>query len=121
MHHSTDRITNTTAFVTPVVEHWLERDIAQWVLQEYHYYEPVLSHHLFSGKAQISPDQPHTRNLKTNGLYEYRNRRMCVFFWVCLLLLFFVFFLGVCAKIQWFQTHHIFENYSLKHFVRKFQ
>ena len=26
-----DRIAHTTAFVTPVVEHWLERDIAQWV------------------------------------------------------------------------------------------
>ena len=26
MHHPTDRITHTTAFVTPVVEHWLERD-----------------------------------------------------------------------------------------------
>ena len=24
----TDRITHTTAFVTPVVEHWLEREIA---------------------------------------------------------------------------------------------
>ena len=23
MHHATDRITHTTAFVTPVVEHWL--------------------------------------------------------------------------------------------------
>ena len=31
MHHPTDRIANTTAFVTPVVEHWLEREIAQWV------------------------------------------------------------------------------------------
>ena len=31
MHHSTDRITHTTASVTPVVEHWLEREIAQWV------------------------------------------------------------------------------------------
>ena len=30
-HHPTDRITHTTAFVTPVVEHWLEREIAQWV------------------------------------------------------------------------------------------
>ena len=30
MHHSTDRITHTTAFVTPVVEYWLEREIAQW-------------------------------------------------------------------------------------------
>ena len=27
----TDRIAHTTAFVTPVVEHWLERETAQWV------------------------------------------------------------------------------------------
>ena len=25
------RITHTMAFVTPVVDHWLEREIAQWV------------------------------------------------------------------------------------------
>ena len=31
MNNSIDRITHTTAFVTPVVEHWLEREIAQWV------------------------------------------------------------------------------------------
>ena len=31
MHHPTDRITHTTAIVTPVVEHWLELEIAQWV------------------------------------------------------------------------------------------
>ena len=31
MHHPTDRIAHTTAIVTPVVEHWLEREIAQWV------------------------------------------------------------------------------------------
>ena len=31
MHHPTDRIAYTTAFVTPVVDHWLEREIAQWV------------------------------------------------------------------------------------------
>ena len=31
MHHPTDRMTHTTAFVTPVVEHWLEQEIAQWV------------------------------------------------------------------------------------------
>ena len=31
MHHPTDRITHTTAFVTAVVEHWLEREMAQWV------------------------------------------------------------------------------------------
>ena len=31
MHHPTDRIAHTTAFVTPVMEHWLERETAQWV------------------------------------------------------------------------------------------
>ena len=31
MHHPTDRLAHTTAFVTPVVEHWLEQVIAQWV------------------------------------------------------------------------------------------
>ena len=31
MHHPTDRITHTTAVVTPVVEHWLEREIAQYL------------------------------------------------------------------------------------------
>ena len=28
MHHPTDRISHTMAFVTTVVEHWLEREIA---------------------------------------------------------------------------------------------
>ena len=27
-----DRIAHTTAFVKPVVEHWLEREIGQWVI-----------------------------------------------------------------------------------------
>ena len=39
MHHPTDRITHTTAFVTPVVENWLEREIAQWV----HFSDQLLS------------------------------------------------------------------------------
>ena len=34
MHHPTDMIAHTTAFVTPVVEHWLEREIAQCVISE---------------------------------------------------------------------------------------
>ena len=29
--HPTDKIAHTTAFVTPVVVYWLEREIAQWV------------------------------------------------------------------------------------------
>ena len=31
MHHPTNRIAHITAFDTPVVEHWLEREIAQCV------------------------------------------------------------------------------------------
>ena len=31
MHNPTDKIAHSMAFVTPVVEHWLEREIAQWV------------------------------------------------------------------------------------------
>ena len=33
MTHSSDRIAHTTALFTPVVEHWLEQEIAQWVHQ----------------------------------------------------------------------------------------
>ena len=29
MHHPTYRIAHTTAFVTPVMEHWMQREIAQ--------------------------------------------------------------------------------------------
>ena len=31
LHHPIDRITHTTAFDTPVVKHWLEQEIAEWV------------------------------------------------------------------------------------------
>ena len=34
MHHPTDRVIHTTAFVTPVVRDWLKREIAQWVHHE---------------------------------------------------------------------------------------
>ena len=30
MHRHTDRIAHTTAFVTTVMGHWLEQEIAQW-------------------------------------------------------------------------------------------
>ena len=34
MYHPKDRTTHTMAFVTPVVEHWLEWEIALWVHHE---------------------------------------------------------------------------------------
>ena len=42
MHHPTDRIAHTMAFLIPVVEHWLEREITQWV---HHEGSDDLSHH----------------------------------------------------------------------------
>ena len=38
MHYPTDRIVHTTAFVTPVVEHWLEQQIAESVHHEWMLY-----------------------------------------------------------------------------------
>ena len=35
MHHPTDRIAHTTGFVTPVVEHWLERGNIQYKTIQY--------------------------------------------------------------------------------------
>ena len=43
MHHPTDRITHTTAVVTPVMEHRLEREIAQLVIMKDQSNNP--SHH----------------------------------------------------------------------------
>ena len=43
MHHPTFRITHTTLFVTPVVEHWLEREIAQSVHHEGSIERPIAS------------------------------------------------------------------------------
>ena len=74
MHHPTDRITHTTAFVTPVVEHWLEREIAQWVhpmkdrADDPSHHErtllprvnaPVVTHSLLCNPGDGSPDQHH--------------------------------------------------------------
>ena len=41
MHHSTYRILYATAFVTPSVEHWREREITQWVHHEESMQRPI--------------------------------------------------------------------------------
>ena len=45
MHHPSDRIAHTKAFVTSVVEHWLEQEIAQWVDQTTHHTVSKFSYH----------------------------------------------------------------------------
>ena len=55
MHHPTNRITHTTAFVTPVVEHWptgfMADDLVQrekgWPNEE-HYYVRIISHFIIN-------------------------------------------------------------------------
>ena len=41
MYHHTDRIAHNTAFVMPVMEHWLEREIVQWVHHEGSIQRPI--------------------------------------------------------------------------------
>ena len=48
MHHPTDRITHTTAFVTPVVEHWLERENVTKVIEGNVLFNNALNTFLFS-------------------------------------------------------------------------
>ena len=48
MHHPTDRIVHTTAFVRPVVEHWLEREIIRMRRKEMFYLTMLSTHFIYS-------------------------------------------------------------------------
>ena len=61
MHHPTDRIAHTTAFVTPAVEQWLEREIAVC-------YE-CLNKQLIAIKT-VSHDQLNLNELSQTGIYH---------------------------------------------------
>ena len=76
MHHHTDRIAHTIAFVTPVVEHWLEREIAQWV------------HHEGSIRRPIAPwADPLPRSLtKSQNSTRHRSVGQSLEHWVNVLL-----------------------------------
>ena len=41
MHYPTYTITHITAFVTSVVEHWLEQEITQWIHHEGSIQRPI--------------------------------------------------------------------------------
>ena len=53
MHHPTDRIAHTTAFVTPVVEHWLEREILR--LEHISNLSDLISNSVFCSVSISSP------------------------------------------------------------------
>ena len=63
MHHPTDRIAHTTAFVTPVMEHWLEQEIAQWV-------HPM--------KDRSDDPSHHERTMEENKTVNYKHLNIAV-------------------------------------------
>ena len=86
MHHPTDRITHTIAFVTPVVEHWLECEIAQWV-----HYEGSIRRSIapwantLITELHLARHDPgrniyiHTRLLKTHKTFQFI---LCLITWM---------------------------------------
>ena len=64
MHNPTYRIAHTTAFVTPVVEHWLERVIAQWVQIDGSIRRPITSERVAGFLSRyLSGPLPYVRRL----------------------------------------------------------
>ena len=58
MHYPTDMITHTTAFVTPVVEHCMEREIAQWVHHEESIRRPIAPRvNALTTELHLAPDK----------------------------------------------------------------
>ena len=64
MHHPTDRITHTTVFVTPVVEHCLEQEIAQWVHYEGSIRRPI------APSANALTTELHLSTLGSQGCFQ---------------------------------------------------
>ena len=92
MHHPTDRITHTTPFGTPVVEHWLEREIDEWV---------------HSMKDRSNDPSHHERTLLPRSyislLFFWRRKTISYFyfaqfFWIFTKLFFnYLIYLGICV------------------------
>ena len=70
MHHPTDRIANITAFITPVVEDWLERDIAQWVHHEGSIRRPITPSRCF-GEQMKKEEMFYLMTHSTHFIYVY--------------------------------------------------
>ena len=82
MHHSTDRIAHTTAFVTPVLEHWLEREIAQWV-------HPM---------KDRSDDPSHNERTLLPRSYISLLMYVCMYMYVCIYVCLFVY-MYICIYV----------------------
>ena len=69
MHHPTDRIAPTMAFVIPIVEHSLEQEIAQWV----HHEGSILQYECQSKKPAFYP-HPLPPSLFPHPLFSVTDR-----------------------------------------------
>ena len=50
------RVAHTTAFVTPIVQHWLQREIAQWVHHEGSIHNPTSANKTVKSSITTSKD-----------------------------------------------------------------
>ena len=72
MYHPTDRIAHTTAFVTPVMEHWLEREIAQWVHHEGSIRRPIAPRaNALTTELHLAPDDRERNVLFNDALNTF--------------------------------------------------
>ena len=128
MHHPTDRIAHTTAFVTPVMEHCLEREIAQWVHHmkdrsddPSHHERTLLPRSNISLLGHWNSSQKHTGNL---GKHAFTTNItivvsealyiacvcVCVCVCVCahILCLYFNIYLYLCRTTSWQRLQLLF-------------
>ena len=105
MHHPTDRITHTTAFVTPVVEHWLEREIAQWV------------HPMKDRSDDPSHHDPNEIKMFGNIHGAFRFLFVSILLYSCQvkLLLLFCFLFFCCFLLSHNQTYFFRTEYRRRH------
>ena len=80
MHHPTDKIPHTTVFVTPIVEHWLEREIGSTMNDRSddpsHHERTLLPRSYISlpekeGNDKLFNDAPNTFYLRLYGVEQY--------------------------------------------------
>ena len=84
MHHPTERIAHTTAFVTPVVELWLEREIVQWVhpikdrSDDPSHHERMLLRRSYIGEKCENNYKTNSRTQITRSRADRENRAVCL-------------------------------------------
>ena len=83
MNHPTDRIAHTTAFVTPVVEHWLERECQMYYFME-------------------------SKVWKNSRTFDY----LCIYLYIYIMYL-YIYFMSLFLKLFiYLYTHSFLKDYT---------